>query len=275
MPCTKTIYWKWILYTIVSNSKSTLPSISNGYLCTNSCAGQYITFEETNICKTKCPDNRVIIDGVCKLHEQCKNHPLIERTLKGKVCKHGCSKGTYMNGTNCINSCPSDLYVFNNTCVQECPKYAPYLWKSFGATVSRKCLSHCPFFMVINGSDCINIVECVGFLKEKDFAIHDGVCVKECPSGMIRFKDTSCQYIWEFVVPIVICFLISIGCLITIIKMVSWRNRGKKKVALLQVRTLTNIYKQFSDDVIKYLRVDFSSTCIHLFIFFEFLVRLT
>lgn len=227
-------------------------SISNGYLCTNSCAGQYIAFEETNICKTKCPDNRVIIDGVCKLHEQCKNHPLIERTLKGKVCKHGCSKGTYMNGTNCINSCPSDLYVFNNTCVQNCPKYAPYLWKSFGATVSRKCLSHCPFFMVINGSDCINIVECVGFLKEKDFAIHDGVCVKECPSGMIRFKDTSCQYIWEFVVPIVICFLISIGCLITIIKMVSWRNRGKKKVASLQVRTLTNIYKQFSDDVIKY-----------------------
>lgn len=46
--------------------------------------------------------------------------------------------------------------------------------------------------MVINGFDCINKEECVGFFKEKDFVIYDGVCVKECFLGMIRFKDFLC-----------------------------------------------------------------------------------
>lgn len=49
--------------------------ISNRHICTNSCAGQYIAFEETNICKTHCPDNRVIIDGVWTMYK-----PSIDRT---------------------------------------------------------------------------------------------------------------------------------------------------------------------------------------------------
>lgn len=211
-------------------------STSNGYLCTNSCAGQYIAFEETNICKTKCPNNRVIVDGVCKLHEKCANHPRIEDTPEGRVCRHGCSEGKYLYGINCIWSCPHDLFVFNKTCVQECPKHAPYLWKAFGATMTRECFSFCPIFMVVNGSDCISITECVGIMLEKDYAIHNGMCVKECPSRMLRFKNSSCQYVSEFVVPIVICFFVTVGCFITIIKMMSLKTKPKKTVTSSQVR---------------------------------------
>lgn len=210
-------------------------STSNGYLCTNSCAGQYIAFEETKICKTKCPNNRVIVDGVCKLHEKCTNHPFIKDTPKGRVCGHGCPEGKKLYGTKCIWSCPHDLYVFNKTCVQECPKHAPYLWKAFGATIPRECFSFCPFMMVVNGSDCISIIECVGIMLEKDYAIHNGMCVKECPSRMLRFKNSSCQYISEFVVPIVICFFITVGCFITIIKMMSLKIKAKKTMESSQV----------------------------------------
>lgn len=89
--------------------------------------------------------------------------------------------------------------------------------------------------MVVNGSDCISIIECVGIMLEKDYAIHNGMCVKECPSRMLRFKNSSCQYISEFVVPIVICFFITVGCFITIIKMMSLKIKAKKTVESSQV----------------------------------------
>ncbi|XP_062594553.1 proprotein convertase subtilisin/kexin type 5-like [Saccostrea cucullata] len=196
---------------------------SNGYLCTHSCSGEYVQLQETNRCGKKCPFNRIIIDEICMLYEKCTDHPLIEYTAKGKVCKHGCSAGMYLNGTNCIDSCPKDMFILNKTCVQTCPESAPYLWKSFGMTFSRKCLPRCPFFTVMNSSNCILVEECIGFLGEKNNAIHNGKCVPECPYGSVEFKDKKCRYRYEFILPIVICSVIFIGLVTSICKMVSCR----------------------------------------------------
>lgn len=212
-----------------NNSRLYYPT-SNGYLCTNSCSGDYVQLQETNLCQQKCPLGRIIIDGVCMLHGKCKDHPYVEYTKKGNVCKHGCSAGKYLNGTNCIYSCPIDMFTLNNTCVEKCPSTSPYIWKFFKITMMRQCLANCPFFTVKNNTDCIALEECIGFLGEKDNAVHNGECVFECPSGAVKFKDGKCRRIFDFIAPIVICSLISIGLIISILKMVSCSKKTTKTV---------------------------------------------
>lgn len=46
--------------------------------------------------------------------------------------------------------------------------------------------------MVVNGFDCISIIECVGIMLEKDNVIYNGMCVKECLLRMLCFKNSLC-----------------------------------------------------------------------------------
>lgn len=167
--------------------------IKQGILCLKPpCPTNTSHLEGTNQCVERCPQNMLIINGICKNSTSCPDGKYKENSTIGVVCVGKCSSAFYVDGNRCVKKCSSKQVIAGRNCSVNCSSAKPYRFINVSdyENPMTVCVLYCPEGFLIFRNKCIEYDDCINKLR----VVYQDGCYDSCPPPTVLDSRTNCSY---------------------------------------------------------------------------------
>ena len=139
-----------------------------------------------------CPQNMLIINGICKNSTSCPDGTYKESSTIGMVCVGKCSSALYIDGNRCVKKCSSKQVIEGINCSDNCSSAKPYRFLNVSdyENPMTVCVLYCPEGFLIFRNKCIEYADCI----YNGRVVYQDGCYDSCPPPTVLDSQTSCSY---------------------------------------------------------------------------------